>query len=161
YRTIRGVCMNDYSVEAPHWPVQPSDMRGLTEFERDALIISSTKVDGNWVVVSHYRDDLWHLIGFPSNVPANKRQLNFGILPPAFRGVMKAIIYRYLQRGRNGMGRPKGAAVKHLFTYLTPFLRHLEAIKINHLGAVTPLVCATYIAASKEQRQAGKKSGKP
>src|SRR3546814_14496371 len=70
---------------------QPGDVRGLPESERDALIISATQVAGQWVILSRYGDDIWQLDGFSTNVPANRRLLNFGTVPSAFRTVMKAM----------------------------------------------------------------------
>jgi hypothetical protein len=155
--------MSDNTLAAFPWaPLasQPGDVRGLPESERDALIISATQVDGQWVILSCYGDDTWQLDGFTSNVQANDKRLDFGTVPPAFRAVMKAMLYRYLRRGRRGAGRPKGAMVRQTFTDTRPFLRHLEALKLDHLGAVTPLVCATYVAACKAHCQTSRK-GKP
>lgn len=156
--------MSNNTLAALPWPplsTQPVDARGLPESERDALIISATQVDGQWVILSRYGDDTWQLDGFTSNVPANKTRLDFGTVPPAFRAVMKAMLYRHLRRGRRGTGRPKGQGVRHLFVDAIPFLRHLETLKLDHLGAVTPLVCATYVAATKGHRQTSRSKGKP
>ncbi|TWC55292.1 hypothetical protein FBY04_11052 [Pseudomonas sp. SJZ080] len=155
--------MSDNTPEALPWAplaTQPGDVRGLRESERDALIISATQVDGQWVILSRYGDDTWHLNGFTSNMPANQKRLNFGTVPPAFRAVMKAILYRYLKRGRRGAGRPKGRALLQCFSDARPFLRHLEALKLDHLSAVTPQVCATYVAACKAHRQPHRSKGK-
>ncbi|TPG93429.1 integrase [Pseudomonas caspiana] len=140
---------------------QPGDVRGLLEPGRDALIISAAQVDGQWVTLSRYGDDIWHLDGFTTNISASQRRLKFGIVPLAFRAVMKAILYRYIRRGRRGAGRPKGAIVRQTFADARPFLRHLETLKLDHLGAVTPLICATYVSACKAYRQTSRSKGKP
>lgn len=140
---------------------QPNDVRGLSEFERDALIITAIQVDGQWLILSRYGDDIWQLQGFTSNIPANRKQLNFRTVPPAFRAVMKAMFYRYLRRGRRGARRPKGHILRQVFSGAMPFLHHLAALKIDHLGAVTPMVCATYVAACKAHRQPIRSKGKP
>ncbi|QEN49731.1 site-specific integrase [Pseudomonas protegens] len=140
---------------------QPSDVRDLPESERDALIISATQVDGQWVILSRYANDIWQLDGFTNNAPANKKRLDFGTIPLAFRAVMKAILYRYLRRGRSGMGRPKGAGIRDVFDNATRFLSYLETLQLDHLGAVTPVVCATYITACKEHRQTKPFKDKP
>lgn len=137
---------------------QADDVRGLPESERNALIISTTQVDGQWVILSRYGDDTWQLDGFTSNVSASKTRLSFSTVPPAFRPVLKAILYRYLRRGRLGASRPKGSGVRPYFSEARPFLRYLEALKLDHLGAVTPMVCAAYVAACKGHR---KTKGKP
>ncbi len=149
--------------ELPWAPLtaQPGDVRGLPESEGDNLIISATQVDGQWVILSRYGDDIWQLGGFPGNVEANKKRLDFSTVPQAFRRVMKAILYRYLRRGRCGAGRPKGAGVRHFFSGARPFLRYLETLKLDHLGAVTPLLCSTYVSACKAHRQTSRSKGKP
>lgn len=156
--------MSDNTLAALPWAplaAQPGDVRGLPESERDALIISATQVDGQWVILSRYGDDIWHLDGFTSNVPVSKKRLDFGTVPQAFRGVMKAMFYRYLRRGRRGAVRPKGSRVRGAFSDAIPFLRYLEALKLDHLGAATPMVCATYEAACKAHRQTCRSKGKP
>ncbi|MGQ7815351.1 integrase [Metapseudomonas furukawaii] len=156
--------MSDNTLAALPWApltAQPGDVRGLPESERDALIISATQVDGQWVILSRYGDDTWHLDGLTSNTGASGKLLDFGTVPPAFRAVMKATQYRYLRRGRVGAGRPKGAGVRDCFSNARPFLRYLEDLKLDHLGAVTPMVCATYVAACKAHRQTSRRKGMP
>jgi integrase len=139
---------------------QPGDVCGLSEAERDALIISTVQVDGRWLVVSRYADNTWYLTGFNSNVRMSRKRLDFETLPPAFREVMKAIFYRYLRRGRDGGARPKSGSVLTLFELSKPFLRHLEALKIDHICAATPMVCKTYVDTCKAQGRTRSK-GKP
>lgn len=140
---------------------QPGHVRDLPDHERDALIISASRVDGQWVILSRYGDDTWQLDRFASNVPANMKRLDFNTVPPAFQEVMKAIMYCYLQRGRRGGKRPKGAILRNTLCNLLHFLRHLEDLKLDRLGMVTPLVCATYVAACKAHRQTSRSKGKP
>ncbi|UHC80187.1 integrase [Pseudomonas sp. NIBR-H-19] len=149
-------------VTATHasFAAQPSDVCGLSEAERDALIISCIQVDGTWLIVSRYADDTWYLTGFNSNVRMSRKHLNFGTIPPAFREVMKAIIYRYLRRGRYEGARPKSGSALTLFENSKPFLRHLEALKIDHISAANPMVCKTYVDTSKAQGNTRLK-GKP
>lgn len=141
--------------------VQPTDARGLPKSECDTLVISAIKVDGQWVILSRYVDDVWQIDGFTSNVPASRKRLDFSTVPPAFRAVMKAMLYRYLRRGRLGGNRPKGCTIRAFFNDARPFLRYLEALKLDHLGAVTPLICATYAASCKEYRQTRRSKDKP
>lgn len=156
--------MNDTSWATHPWAplaAQPGDVRGLSESERDALIISAIQVDGQWVIRSRYGDDIWHLEGFTSNVQANIKRLDFGTVPPAFRAMMKVMLYRYLRRGRLGAKRPQGRALRDFFSTTRLFLRYLEALHLDHLGAATPLVCATYVDACKAYRQTSRNKGKP
>jgi len=140
---------------------QPGDVRGLSESERDALIISAIQVDGQWVILSRYGDTTWQLVGFTSNVEMSKKRLDFSTVPPAFRVVMKAMFYRYLRRGRGKGVRPKGGSMKNLFLFALPFLRHLEALKLDHINAVTPMVCGTYVNTCKAYRKTIRSKGKP
>ncbi|WP_019334769.1 hypothetical protein [Pseudomonas syringae] len=132
---------------------RPGDVNGLPESERDALIITAIQVDGQWVILSRYGDDTWQLDGFPTNVPAGNRRLYFSTVPPVFQRVMKAVLYRYLRRGRSGTGRPKGSLLRAFFNCVMPFLRYLESLNIDRLGAITPMICATYVAVCKAHRR--------
>jgi len=62
---------------------------------------------------------------------------------------MKAIVYRYIVRGRDGQVRPKSSSVSSFFLYASSFLRHLEGLHIHRLGEVTPLVCKLYVDTAK------------
>lgn len=142
-------------------PVQPDSVTGLQESERNALIISATQVDGQWVILSRYGDDIWQLDGFSTNVSTSRKFMNFSSLPPAFQAVMKAMFYRYIRRGLRGAGRPKGAIVQESFASAKPFLRFLLVQKLDRLGEVTAMICATYAAACKAHLQTHRSKGKP
>jgi integrase len=139
---------------------QPYDVRLLPDEERDRLIISSVQVDGEWVILSQYGEHRWNLTGGTSNAPKNERVIDFSRVPSVFRPVLKEVLYRYLRRGRIGADRPKTSTMFKTLTHLLPFLRYLDALNITHLGAVTPMVCATFVAASKAKRQTSRR-GKP
>lgn len=156
--------MSDKTLLALSWTptiAQPGDVRELPESGRDALIVTATQVDGQWVILSRYGDDIWHLDGFPSNKSSSKRRLDFSRVPAAFRAVVKAMLYRYVLRGREGAGRPKGSSTVSLFNNAMPFLRHLEVLKLDRLSAVTPIICMAYVAACKAHLQARRSKGKP
>ena len=123
---------------------QPHDVRGCTPDDRDALIVTLVQVDGNWVALSHYGDDQWHLSGGTSNTGASHRILNFTRVPAPFRASMKAMMYRFLRRGRAGQKRPSLNTLRTQFNYALPFLRHLQRLKLQHFSAVTPMVCSVY-----------------
>ncbi|AQZ32764.1 integrase [Pseudomonas sp. LPH1] len=156
--------MSVKGLAAPPWahiPAQPDDVRGLPETERNALIISAIQVEGQWVILSRYGDDIWQLDGFSTNVSASRKSMNFRTLPPVFQAVMKAMFYRYIRRGLRGTGRPKGAIVQESFASAKPFLRYLMELKLDQLGAVTSMICATYAATCKAHRQTYRSKGKP
>jgi len=140
---------------------QPGDVRGLSESERDAIIVSSAQIDGKWIIVSRYGDAIWRLDGFASNVEMSRKRLDFNKIPSAFREVMKAMLYRYIRRGRKVGVRPRGASTRVLFQTALPFLRHLQALKLEHIRAATPIVCGTYVNASKVYWQSKRSKGKP
>ncbi|MCQ9392565.1 integrase [Pseudomonas viridiflava] len=155
--------MSENISEALLWPTitaQPGDVREVPDSERDKLIVSAIKVDGHWVIRSRYGDDIWQLDGLPNNVSRSNREIDFGSLPLTFRVVMKAIVYRYIRRGRRESALPKGAMIRGLVVNARPFLRHLETLRIDHLGAVTPMIAATYVSACRNHKQS-QKPGKP
>ncbi len=139
---------------------QPDDTHALSGEERNRLIISTIQVGGLWVIRSQYGDDIWHLTGSATNLSACQKKLDFYKIPPVFRAVAKELMYLYHRRGRVGCARPKSYTMWSALSYLIPFLKYLDRLKLTHLGAVTPMVCATYVAACKAERQTRKK-GKP
>jgi len=139
---------------------QPDDVHALPNEERNRLIISTVEVGGVWVIKSQYGDDIWHLTGGATNLSACQKKLDFRKVPPAFWAVAKELMYRYQRRGREGCARPKSYTMWSALSYLIPFLKYLDRLKVKHLGAVTPMVCANYVATCKAERQ-GRKKGKP
>lgn len=140
---------------------QPDSVLGLPNEERDRLIISAIQVDGTWVIISQYGDDTWKLTGGTTNRGPTNKQLDFKKVPKAFLAVAKEVMYRYLRRGREGALKPSTATMTRSFTDLLYFLRHLDSMKLKHLGAVTPMVCSTYVTACKARRQHRKKGSPP
>ena len=140
---------------------QSSDVRNLSESEREALIVKALQVDGHWIILSRYSDDLWLLDGFTSNTPDSEKRVDYGRVPAPFRPVMKALMYRYLRRGRAGQKRPRGSTLRGVFKEALPFLRYLNALKLKHFGAVTSMLCSNYVAACRAHQQKRGNSNKP
>ena len=138
---------------------QPADVRGLPSAERDRLIVSFINVDGKWQGLSYYGDDQWRLVDPTTNRSVSSGILHFSRLPEPFRDTMKDAIYRYVVRGRDGQVRPSAATVASFLLHARSFLRHLERLKIQRLGEVTPLVCKLYVDAAKATLS--KRSGRP
>lgn len=111
------------------------------------------QVDGRWIITSRYGDDIWHVDGFTSNVPEAFKRLDFTLVPSSFRTVMKAVLYRYMRRGRAGTRPPKGITLVKFLINVQPFLRYLVSLHIEDLGAVNPTVCAGYIEVCRKHRQ--------
>ncbi len=148
---------NVVSLTEARLAAQPVDVRLLPGEERDRLIISAVQMDGTWTIKTQYGEDTWDLTGGASNKSKTKRRINFTRVPTAFLSVAKEVMYRYQRRGSEGSVKPSTASLVTRFSYLQPFLRHLDSLKLKHLGAVTPMVCATYVAACKAERQPRKK----
>lgn len=140
---------------------QPEDVRELPDSQRDALIVSAIQVEGRWVILSRYGDDCWQLSGLPSNVRDSQKRLDFQKVPGAFRAAMKAVMYRYLRRGRAGRQRPRGGTLKQFFKSATIFLRYLDSLTLVRLGLATPIVCMNYATECREYRQTRKSNAKP
>lgn len=140
---------------------QPMNIKKMLVSERDSLIISAIRVDEQWVILSRYGDDIWQLEGFTSNTLKSRTRMDFNCVPTPFRAVMKALIYCYLRRGREGQRRPKGATLQSFFSCMQPFLRHLESLKVVRFSAVNPMICASYVATCKAHRQRKRSQGEP
>lgn len=132
---------------------QPPDVRSLSESKRDALIIKTLLVDGHWMVVCRYGDPVWLLDGCTSNTPDSEKCVDFSRLPVPFQSVMKAIIYRYLRRGRIGQKRPTGSTLRGFFKAAIPFLRHLDSLNLKSLCSVTSMICGSYAEVCKVQKR--------
>lgn len=129
---------------------QPIDIQSLTHSERDALVVSTVIVDRVWHVLSRYGDHTWELTGGPTNVPRSKRFFNFNRFPIAFRQQMKAVMYRFIRRGRYGEKKGGINQFRHLFSELSQFLKFLERFKIKQLKDVSPLMCSIYAQECKD-----------
>lgn len=149
------------SLTCPGVESQPGDVRELPNSLRDTLIVSAIQVDGHWVIVSRYGDERWQLDDTPSNARNSTRYLNFQQVPTAFKAVMKAVIYRYLRRGRNGQPRPKGWTLRNFLFQAVFFLRYLDALGITRLALVTPTVCTNYVTECREYSQSRRSKDKP
>jgi hypothetical protein len=136
------------------------DSAALPKSERDTLVVTSRVVDGHVVVVSRYGDTQWSTVGHPTNKPSGDRSMNFARVPEAFRETMKAILYRYMRRGREGQRRPSARAAVKLLKDADPFLKHLEGLGIVRLADVTPQVCWSFVEACRRYRQCAPHLGK-
>lgn len=133
--------------------MQTDVVRGQTSEERDALVVSARMVNGHWLVLSRYGDDRWRFFGQPTNKQSSQLFIDFSTLPARLRSSMKAIVYRYLRRGREGKKLPSHRSVVKLVGDARPFLLHLDQLGIGRLVDVTPAVCALYVEVCKRHRQ--------
>lgn len=149
------------SLTCPDVESQPGDVRELPSSLCDTLIVSATQVDGVWVIVSRYGDERWQLNDRPSNTRNCIGYLNFQQVPAAFKAVMKAVIYRYLRRGRNGKQRPKGSTLRNFLIHAVTFLRYLDSLGLNRLALVTSIICTNYVVECREHHQSRRSKNKP
>lgn len=147
--------MSASSAAAPWLEGQPADLRGQAPAELDAWIVSGRMVASHWVVLSRYGDDRWHFVGQPTNKQPAAMFIDFNIVPTRLRATMKAIVYRYLRRGREGKKMPSHRSVVKLLADARPFLQHVDRLGIGRLADVTPMTCALYVDACKQHRQSG------
>ncbi|MDU8361085.1 tyrosine-type recombinase/integrase [Pseudomonas syringae group sp. J309-1] len=126
------------------------DLRQLPENERNAFIVTAHKISDRWVVQSRYGDDQWKFKGGPNNKNNYRKQVNFLRVPPPFREVIKGVMFRYKQRGREGKVRPKGATLCSFFESILPFLRYLDSLEIGYFSEIPQIVFANYVADYKE-----------
>jgi hypothetical protein len=139
--------------------LQPQSIRCLNIQQRDELITSMRKVDGKWLVVSRYADDIWWLVGAPTNVTKAMTKLDFLQIPTPFRAIVKEMLYRLKTRGR--IGRKQGSVshlVKTLHT-IGQFLHYAACLKIWTISEISPLVCSSYVQHCKLLRPSPGSSG--
>lgn len=131
---------------------QVSHIKGLGADDRDALIVSMRKVDGTWIIASRYGDDVWWPSGSTTNTAKCRTKLDFAVVPEVFRDVTKAMVYRFMRRGRDGRMRPSAAHLVRTLTNMKLFLSYVHGLGITSLSSITPLVCSTYVQACKAIR---------
>ncbi|WP_305955394.1 integrase [Pseudomonas sp. LP_7_YM] len=51
------------------------------------------------------------------------------------------------------------STLRNVFENVLPFLRYLSALKLDHFDAVTPMICANYVAECREIRQTRRNRG--
>jgi integrase len=135
---------------------QPSSTRGLSADDHQTLIVSMRKVDGIWVIVSRYGDDIWWLTGSPTNVTEGQAKLDFSQIPEHWRASIKACLYRLMTRGREGGRRPSVTGLISTFAHTRIFLQYLVTHGVDSLSAITPLLCFGYVQASRSATGKGR-----
>ena len=135
----------------------------LADAAHDDAIVSTRTVDGQLVILSRYKDAKWRLVGQPTNKAPSMREVDFDTIPLCFREVMKAIVWRYMRRGREGKKLPSPRGVSKLLVDARPFLQHLNELKVARFADVTTLTCSVYVQNCKEhrQRKGSARAGKP
>lgn len=141
---------------------QPDDHPVLAHKNLATTIISTRKINGQIVILSRYGDPKWRLVGQPTNKGASEHYVDFNPIPTCWQATMKAVLWHYILRGREGKKRPSSRAVVKLLGDAKPFLQHLGRLNITRLADVTPFVCALFVDFCRQHRQRGSaRAGKP
>lgn len=135
------------------YETQPDKVRELAADARAALWISTANVDGSWVCISRYHEDIWQLDFAKRNANRARFRIDFHAVPACFREVVKAVMYRYLRRGISGRRRPAAASVVSEFYYLLPFICYISERGIESVSEITESVCKEYVTESTLQRK--------
>ena len=137
------------SPEHDRFQSQTNDVTGLSAELRDALIISLRRVDNTWIVLSRYGEDVWWLTGATTNVVKADSKLDFATVPEAFRNQIKAVMYRWLRRGRDNGRRAGAATLRRMLDSMLPFLKYLLKLGITSLSDASPVACTNYAQVCK------------
>ena len=135
---------------------QPNTLRGMSSSEMESLLVSTLKIDGQCHVLSRYGDDVWYLEGGTTNRASSSRALNFLAIPHEYRGTIKALMYRYMRRGRRLQRRPGPRALVTFLEELAIFLKHASARGAKCVKDISPVICSTY-AQSCDRAKKGKR----
>ena len=138
--------------------IQPIDAHVMPPPLRDELIISMTKINGRWRVVSRFGDNSWWLMGATSNSSESRNKINFELIPSPFRNTTKQLIYRYLRRGCDGGRRPRPGTLTRAFVEISYFLNYVYSKRVTSFQNITPPLCWTYLQSARQMRMRG---GKP
>lgn len=131
---------------------QPLHVTGLSVDARDQLIITLKKVDGRWIVISRYGEANWKLNTPTTNSRSTDSKLDFNMIPETFRDTVKAVMYRYMRRGRAGQKRPGSGQLKKVHRDISAFCGYLSTVGVNRFADITEFTASTYVQAMKEPR---------
>ena len=103
--------------------------------------------DGSYHVLSRYGDLVWTLPDslFVEGTVANKKKLNFELIPEAFRSAIRTCLARYMLAGIEGRVRPKGGTIREFLINTRSFLAWLDQRGIKHLSGASPLITQQYV----------------
>ncbi|MBM2882832.1 hypothetical protein [Chromobacterium amazonense] len=124
---------------------QPSDVLLLSSVERDRLIVTMRKIDGVFMALSVYGDDVWWLAGTTTSMAKSRTKIDFNSVPLPLRDVTKAMMYRYLRRGIRNARRPGASTVSTVFVDIGYFWSFVNNLGITRLCDITPMVCSAYV----------------
>ena len=68
---------------------QPSSPSVLSRAERDKLVVSIALIEGHWIVLSRFGDEVWQLLPTTSNTRLGRSKLDFGRIAAPLRDTWK------------------------------------------------------------------------
>ena len=132
---------------------QPSSPSVLSRAERDKLVVSIALIDGHWIVLSRFGDEVWQLLPTTSNTRLGRSKLDFGRIAAPLRDTWKECFYRYLRKGLRK--RSVSTTIRDRFQASVAFAEFLVRLNISRFGQVTPFVAAAYVQWRREGGQSG------
>jgi integrase len=132
---------------------QPSNASELSRAERDKLVVSIARVDGRWIVLSRFGDEVWQLLPTTSNTRLGRSKIDFSRIAPPLRETWKECFYRYMRKGLRK--RAVSTTIRDRFQVSVAFAEFLHRMNISRLGQVTQFVTSAYIQWRREYVQPG------
>ncbi|CAG7856263.1 hypothetical protein MCAMS1_00680 [biofilm metagenome] len=87
--------------------------------------------DCQYIVISRYGDTEWLLPGGATNT--TRKKINFTKLPECFQADAKAIFYRYILMGREGIGKPAISTIVYLYNGISHFLKWFWGVTCHYV----------------------------
>lgn len=133
---------------------QPITAAGLTEMERDLIVISAVAdALGNEYVLSRFGDASWDLRPFyeQSNVPDCHKVIDWPEdCPPAMVTDCKAVLYAWFKRGLAGSKPPVARGIFSMaLASAIPVMRWLKHLGVERFDQVRPIHVSNFLHLSK------------
>jgi integrase len=143
--------MNPSVVNAGELLARPTTIREDVEATKQWVVSAIKQQDGQYIVISRYGDDQWLLPGGATNTA--QKIIDFTRLPECFRADAKAMFYRYILKGREGIGKPMAGTVVKNFKGVGRFLKWLSEKHVIELSGITSLHCLNYVHHCKQYKK--------
>jgi hypothetical protein len=129
---------------------QPSSLVGLTQPERNRVVVSAVSDgSGREHVVSRFGDSSWDFTSglWPQNIAANEKVVSWpSTLNISFLNDVKAALYIWMRRGKDGTKRPAPGSVVVCARQSILTISHFSSIGLGNFSDVTALHVSDYIA---------------
>lgn len=140
----------------PDWTLlakQPRTLQGMDAAASGQAVVSAFRLDGATVVVSRVADMKWYLWMYfgQSNVPDNKKHLDFSRVPTQFVPSLKSAFYRWWMCGMPGKVRPDASTLVAALNRVIPFVRWLDKQGVRNFGGTTALHLSSYMQSQRDR----------